>query len=397
MSAVLPTYARADLAFDRGEGSYLYATNGERYLDFGAGVAVNALGHAHPALVATLTTQAQKLWHTSNLYRVPDQERLASRLCQLSFADKVFFANSGAEANEGAIKMARKYHSHNGAPHRYRIITFEGAFHGRTLATLAAGNQEKHLAGFGPKVEGFDQVPLGDLAAARAAITPETAAIMIEPLQGEGGVRHAGWSFLKALRQLADEEGLLLIFDEIQTGLGRTGKLFAYEWAGIEPDIMSLAKGLGGGFPIGAILATDHAAAGMTAGTHGSTFGGNPLAVAVANTVIDIVADEAFLETVRHKGLVLKQKLAEIKDRFGDVIEEIRGEGLLIGLKCRVPCGQLVTKLHGEKMLAVAAGENVVRLLPPLIASETEIGEACDKITSACAAIVDQLSNETPA
>jgi acetylornithine/N-succinyldiaminopimelate aminotransferase len=391
MSAVLPTYSRTDIAFDRGEGASLYTESGERYLDFGAGVAVTALGHAHPHLVAALREQAGKLWHTSNLYNIPGQQRLAQRLSAATFADKVFFCNSGAEALEGAIKTARKFHSHHGHPERYRIITFEGGFHGRTLATIAAGNQEKHLAGFGPKVDGFDQVPLGDLDATRAAIGPETGAILIEPVQGEGGVRHAGWAFLRALRELADEHGLLLIFDEVQTGIGRTGKLFAYQWSGIEPDIMAIAKGLGGGFPVGAFLATDEAAAGMTAGSHGSTFGGNPLAMAVGNAVLDVVQDEAFLATVRHKALLLKQRLAEIIDRHGAVIEEMRGEGLLVGLKCKVPSAKLVEALFRQNMLAIGAGDNVVRLLPPLIVSEAEIAEACEKLSAACTTLESEL------
>ncbi len=392
MSAVLPTYTRADIAFDRGEGATLYTLSGERYLDFGAGVAVTVLGHAHPHLVGALREQAGKLWHTSNLYNVPGQQRLAARLCAATFADKVFFCNSGAEALEGAIKTSRKFHSHNGHPERYRIITFEGCFHGRTLATIAAGNQEKHLAGFGPKVDGFDQVPLGDLDATRAAIGPETGAILIEPVQGEGGVRHAGWAFLRALRELADEHGLLLILDEVQTGIGRTGKFFAYEWAGIEPDIMAIAKGLGGGFPLGAFLATEEAAAGMTAGTHGSTFGGNPLAMAVGNAVLDVVLDEDFLAGVRHKTLLLKQRLAEITDRHGSVIEEVRGEGLLVGLKCKIPGGKLIEALLAENMLSIGAGDNVVRLLPPLIVSEAEIAEACEKISAACTTLHSELT-----
>ncbi|MBI4723669.1 MAG: aspartate aminotransferase family protein, partial [Rhodomicrobium sp.] len=316
MSAVLGTYARANVEFERGEGAYLWTPAGDRYLDFAAGVAVNVLGHAHPHLVAALTAQAQKLWHTSNLYRVTGQERLAARLVDVTFADKVFFANSGAEAMEASIKMTRKYHSHHGRPERYRIITFEGAFHGRTLATIAAGNQPKHVAGFGPKVEGFDQVPFGDLAAVRDAIGEETAGILIEPVQGEGGIRAAGWPFLRALRDLADEHGILLLLDEVQTGMGRTGKLFAYQWSGIEPDIMAIAKGLGGGFPIGACLATEEAAAGMTAGSHGSTFGGNPLAMAAANAVLDVVLEPSFLPHVEQMGLLFKQRLAEITDRY---------------------------------------------------------------------------------
>jgi acetylornithine/N-succinyldiaminopimelate aminotransferase len=392
MSAVLPTYTRADIAFDRGEGASLYTESGERYLDFGAGVAVTALGHAHPHLVAALREQAGKVWHTSNLYNVPGQIRLAERLARATFADKVFFCNSGAEALEGAIKTARKFHSYHGRPERYRIITFEGGFHGRTLATIAAGNQEKHLAGFGPKVDGFDQVPLSDLDATRAPIGPETAAILIEPVQGEGGVRHAGWTFMRALRELADEHGLLLVLDEVQTGIGRTGKLFAYEWAGIEPDIMAIAKGLGGGFPVGAFLATDEAAVGMVSGSHGSTFGGNPLAMAAANAVLDVVLGEDFLASVRHKALLLKQRLAEITDRHGAVIEEVRGEGLLVGLKCKVPSAKLIEALLAENMLSIGAGDNVVRLLPPLIVSEAEIAEACDKISAACTTLTHELT-----
>jgi len=385
MSAVLPTYARANIAFSHGEGVYLIAEDGQRYLDFGAGVAVNVLGHAHPHMVAALTEQAGKVWHTSNLFRVTGQERLAQRLVDATFADKVFFANSGAEAMECAIKMARIYQSHNGAPERYRIITFEGAFHGRTLATIAAGNQPKHLAGYGPKVDGFDQVPLGDLAATRAAITPETAGIIVEPVQGEGGVRHATWPFLRALRQLADEHGLLLILDEVQTGIGRTGKFFAYEWSGMRPDILAVAKGLGGGFPLGACLATEEAAAGMTAGTHGSTFGGNPLAMACGNAVLDVVLKEQFLLDVQHKGLLLKQRLAEVVDSHPDVIECIRGEGLMLGIKCRLPNNRLVEALHRQNLLTIPAGDNVVRLLPPLIIGEQDIHDACTKLDAACA------------
>jgi acetylornithine/N-succinyldiaminopimelate aminotransferase len=397
MSVLLPTYARAALAFERGAGASLFTASGERYLDFGAGVAVTALGHAHPHLVAAIREQAGKLWHTSNLYRIPGQERLAERLCAATFAEKAFFCNSGAEALEGAIKMARKYHSHNGAPGRYRIITFEGAFHGRTLATIAAGNQEKHVAGFGPKVEGFDQVPLGDLDATRAAIGPETAAILIEPIQGEAGVRHAGWGFLRALRALADEHGLLLILDEVQTGMGRTGKLFAHEWTGITPDIMAVAKGLGGGFPVGAVLATDRAGEGMTAGSHGTTFGGNPLAMAAANAVLDIILEDGFLESVRQKALFLKQKLAEIHDTHGDIIEEVRGEGLMIGLKCKVPSASMIEAMLKEHLLGIGAGDNVVRLLPPLNIEEADIVEACEKINAACAKLSRQPGNEDSA
>ena len=298
ITPLLPTYSRADVAFERGEGPYIYSTSGERFLDFGGGIAVNVLGHAHPHLVAALTAQAAKLWHTSNLYRIPGQERLAERLVAATFADTVFFGNSGAEAVECSIKMARKYHAARGEPQRYRLITVEGAFHGRTLATIAAGGQKKYLEGFGPKVEGFDQVPFGDHEALIQAIGPETAGILIEPIQGEGGIRPFGWDYLRTLRALCDEQGLLLVLDEIQTGFGRTGKLFAHEWAGIAPDIMAIAKGLGGGFPVGACLATEKAAAGMTSGTHGSTFGGNPLAMAVGNAVLDVVLAPGFLDHV---------------------------------------------------------------------------------------------------
>jgi acetylornithine/N-succinyldiaminopimelate aminotransferase len=386
-SHLLPTYARADLAFERGEGAWLIATHGDRYLDFSSGVAVNALGHAHPHLVAAITEQARKVWHVSNLYRIPEAERVAERLCAASFADTVFFCNSGAEAMECAIKMARKYQSVSGKPERYRIITFEGAFHGRTLATLAAGGQKKYLEGFGPVVEGFDQVSFGDLAATRRALVPETAAILIEPIMGEGGVRVVPPEFLRALRRLCDENGLLLVFDEVQTGVGRTGELFAYQRCGVTPDIMALAKALGGGFPLGACLATADAAKGMTTGTHGSTFGGNPLAMAAAGALLDVVLADGFLDRVRRTALLLKQKLAEIVDRYPTVIAEVRGEGLLVGLRTIVPNGDLVNELHRERMITVAAGDNVVRLLPPLIVSEEEVGEAVRRIDRACARI----------
>jgi acetylornithine/N-succinyldiaminopimelate aminotransferase len=383
----MPTFARVNLAFERGDGVWLVATNGERYLDFTSGVAVNALGHAHPHLVAALTAQAGKLWHVSNLYEIPEAERVAQRLCAASFADDVFFCNSGAEAMEGAIKTARKYHAVNGASERYRIITFEGAFHGRTLATLAAGGQRKYLDGFGPVVEGFDQVPFGDLEAVKRAIGPETAAILIEPLMGEGGVRVIEPSFLRALRELCDKNGLLLVFDEVQTGMGRTGELFAYQRTGVLPDIMALAKALGGGFPVGAVLATREAAKGMTAGTHGSTFGGNPLAMSAANATLDIMLAPGFFDHVKRIALLLKQRLAEIKDRYPAIIDEVRGEGLLIGLRVHVPTGELVNALRAEKMLTVAAGDNVVRLLPPLIVSEQEMAEGVARLDRACAAL----------
>ena len=383
-SHLLPTYARVDLAFERGEGAWLVATNGERYLDFTSGVAVNALGHAHPHLVAAISEQVQKLTHVSNLYRIPEAERMAARLCDASFADFVFFCNSGAEAMECCIKTARKHHAANGRPERFRIVTFEGAFHGRTLATLAAGGQKKYLEGFGPVADGFDQVPFGDLEAAKRAVGPATAAILIEPIMGEGGVRVVAPEFLRALRQLCDQHGLLLVFDEVQTGMGRTGELFAYQRSGVAPDIMGLAKAIGGGFPLGACLATADAAKGMTAGTHGSTFGGNPLAMAAGNAVLDVMLADGFLERVKRLSLVLKQKLAAIQDRYPSVIAEVRGEGLLLGLRAAMPAGELVDALRAEKMITVAAGDNVVRLLPPLIITEDEVAEAAKRIERAC-------------
>jgi acetylornithine/N-succinyldiaminopimelate aminotransferase len=381
----LPTYARVDLAFERGEGVWLTSTDGERYLDFTSGVAVNALGHAHPRLVSALEEQANKLWHVSNLYRIPGGERLADRLCALSFADTVFFQNSGAEAIECAIKMTRKYQAVSGKPERFRIVTFEGAFHGRTLAAIAATGNKKYLDGFGPPVDGFDQVPFADLEATKKAIGPHTAGIMIEPVMGEGGVRVVPHTFLRALRKLCDDHGLLLIFDEIQTGFARTGDMFAYEHTGVTPDIMALAKALGGGFPVGACLATAEAARGMTAGTHGSTFGGNPLAMAVGNAVLDVLTEKGFLDKVRKNSLLLKQRLAEIKDRHASVLAEVRGEGFLIGLRMVPPASEMVDELRNEKMITVAAGDNVVRLLPPLIIDEAEISEAVARIDRACA------------
>jgi acetylornithine/N-succinyldiaminopimelate aminotransferase len=390
-SPLLPTYARAHISFERGEGPWLIARGGERYLDFGAGIAVNALGHAHPHLVGALTEQAQKLWHTSNLYEIPEGERLAQRLVDHTFADVVFFSNSGAEANEAAIKMARKYHAANGEPHRFRIITFEGAFHGRTLATIAAGGQKKYLEGFGPKVEGFDQVPFDDDEALKAAITPETAAIMIEPIQGEGGIRPVPPSRLRALRQLCDEHGLLLIFDEIQTGVGRTGKFFAHEWSGISPDIMSIAKGIGGGFPMGACLATTRAAKGMTVGTHGTTFGGNPLAMAVGNAVLDVILEPGFFDRVARMGLLLKQRLAELKDRHPAIIAEVRGEGLMMGLRTQVANTDFIAAALEQKLVLIGAGDNVVRLLPPLIIGEADMAEAVKRLDQACSAMEAEL------
>ena len=387
IAPVLPTYARAPIAFVKGRGARVETAAGESYLDFGAGVAVTSLGHCHPHLVEALTRQAETIWHTSNLYQIPGQEKLAARLVAASFADTVFFTNSGAEAMECAIKMARKYHAAKGAPQRYRLITFEGAFHGRTLATIAAGGQQKYLDGFGPKVEGFDQVPFGDHAALEAAIGPETAGILIEPLQGEGGIRPVPHQCLRGLRALCDQHGLLLVFDEVQCGIGRTGKLFAHEWAGITPDIMGIAKGIGSGFPLGACLATEAAAAGMTAGTHGSTFGGNPLATAVGNAVLDVILEDGFLERVRQAGIVFTQKLAQLKDEHPQVIEEIRGSGLMVGLKCRIPNTKLQAAAMAERLLTIGAGDNVLRLLPPLIVSDAEISEAVEKLSRACKAV----------
>ncbi|HVJ77927.1 MAG TPA: aspartate aminotransferase family protein [Hyphomicrobium sp.] len=379
------TYGRQNVVFVRGEGCWLIAENGDSYLDFGSGVAVNALGHAHPALVAALKAQAEQLWHTSNLYRVEGQETVAEKLNRLTFAESIFFCNSGAEACEGAIKVARRYHYVSGHPERQRIITFRGAFHGRTLTALAAAGNEKYLEGFGPEAQGFDHVDAGDLTALEAQIGPETAAIMLEPIQGEGGVRMFSLEELRAIRELCDQHGILLVLDEVQTGIGRTGKLFAYEWADITPDVMAVAKGLGGGFPVGAVLATAEVAKGMTPGTHGSTFGGNPLAMAVASTVLDIVSDPDFLEAVRGKALRLKQGLFSLKDQHADIVEEVRGEGLLTGLKLKnhVTPAQVVKAAADEKLLIVGAGDNTVRLLPPLIASDKEIAEGVQLLSGA--------------
>jgi len=387
MSALLPTYARSGLSFARGEGAFLFTETGERYLDFSSGIAVTALGHAHPHLIEALTAQANKVWHVSNLHHIPEQERLGRRLCDATFADRVFFANSGAEAVEAAIKAARRYHFKNGAPERYRLITFEGAFHGRTLATIAAGGQAKHLEGFGPPVDGFDQVAGFDIEAVEEAIGEETAGILLEPIMGEGGMREVPWRFLQDLRALCDEKGILLLLDEVQTGVGRTGRFYAHEWAGITPDIMASAKGLGGGFPVGACLTTEAVGAAMTPGTHGSTFGGNPLAMAVGNAVLDIVLEPGFLEGVAQMGLRLKQRLAGIADEHGDIVEEVRGQGLMVGLKCKAENAKLIAELRDRGMLTVQAGDNVVRLLPPLIVGEDEIDLACATIDAACVAL----------
>ena len=382
------TYNRVPLVFERGHGVWLETPQGERYLDFAAGIAVNSLGHTHPHLVEALKAQADRLWHLSNVHEIPGQTRLAQRLTEATFADKVFFTNSGAEALECAIKTARRHFYVNGQPERYRIITFEGAFHGRTLATIAAGGQAKYLEGFGPKVEGFDQVPFDDLEAVKAAITEETAAILIEPVQGEGGIRPLSNDSLRALRNLCDEHGMLMILDEVQSGVGRTGKLFAHEWAGIEPDIMAVAKGIGGGFPFGACLATADAADGMTLGTHGTTYGGNPLAMAVGNAVLDIILDEGFLPHVNDIALMLSQGLASLKDRYPDLIADVRGSGLMLGIKCAKSNADLVMAMRNEHLLAVPAGDNVIRLLPPLIVTAEEAREALSRLEAA----LDMLS-----
>lgn len=384
ISPVLPTYGGADFGFERGEGPYIYGRGDERYLDFGAGIAVNSLGHCHPGLVKAVTEQANKLWHTSNMYQIPGQVRLATRLAEATFADTMFFTNSGGEAVECSIKMARKYHAVNGHPERYRLITFEGAFHGRTLACIAAGGQEKYLEGFGPATPGFDQVPFADLEAVKAAITEETAGIFLEPVQGEGGLRPFPFDMLRDIRALCDEHGLLLVLDEVQCGVGRTGKFFAHEWAGITPDIMAIAKGIGGGFPMGACLATEEAAKGMTKGTHGSTFGGNPMAMAVGNAVLDEILAPGFLDHVNEMGKLLRQQLSMIVDTYGDIVEGVRGEGLMIGLKCKVENLAMLQALRDEKLLTVAAGDNVIRFLPPLNIEAKHVTEAIEKLGKAC-------------
>ncbi len=395
-TSVLPTYNRASVSFERGLGCHVFDADGQRYLDFGAGVAVTSCGHSHPHLIAALTEQAQKIWHTSNIYQMPGQEKLAARLIAHSFAETVFFTNSGAEAMECSIKMARKYHAAKGNPERFRLITFEGAFHGRTLATIAAGGQQKYIEGFGPKVDGFDQVPFGDHAALVAAIGPETAGILIEPVQGEGGIRPVPLQCLRGLRALCDEHGILLIFDEIQCGVGRTGKLFAHEWSGITPDIMAIAKGIGGGFPIGACLATGNAAQGMIAGSHGSTFGGNPLATAVGNAVLDVVLADGFLDNVQRMSLSLKQKLAGLADEFPDVIEDVRGLGMMMGLKCKGLNTAFQATALSHKLLLIGAGDNVVRLLPPLVATEADVSEALQKLTAVCQELRTDAARVSP-
>ena len=381
---LMPTYARAPLSFERGEGSWLTATDGRRFLDFGAGIAVCALGHAHPQLVAALEAQARRLWHVSNLYEIPEQTRLADRLTEATFADRVFFTNSGAESVELAIKMARRYHHDRGESHRFRIVTFEGSFHGRSTGAIAAAGSAKMTEGFGPLMPGFDHVPWGDHEALHAAIGPETAAILIEPVQGEGGIRTLPTQCLKGLRALCDEHGLLLMLDEIQCGMGRTGHLFAHELAGVSPDVMTVAKGIGGGFPLGAVLGTERAAAPMQPGTHGTTYGGNPLACAVGNAVMDIVADPDFLAGVRRKAGTLSQRLGALAESH-EAVEDVRGIGLMQGLRLGEGAtpARLVEAARDEGLIVIPAADNVVRLLPALTIAEEEIAEGVARLDRA--------------
>lgn len=390
-SPLFGTYNRAPAALVRGEGAWAWDADGNKWLDFGSGIAVNALGHAHPHLVEAVKEQASQIWHTSNLFEIEGQTRLAERLVEATFADKVFFCNSGAEALEGCIKTARRYFYDNGEPDRYEIITFEGAFHGRTLATIAAGGQEKYLEGFGPKALGFTQVPFGDHDALKAAIGPQTAAILIEPIQGEGGVRPVPDQCLRGLREMCDEHGMLLIYDEVQTGVGRTGYMYAYEKSGAAPDLLATAKGLGGGFPIGAFLATADVAAPMVPGTHGTTFGGNHMAMAVGNAVLDVVLGDGFLEEVRRRASRLRQRMAQIVDTYPDLVEAVHGEGLLSGFKCKVPAGDLVTAMHGERFITIPAGGNVIRILPPLNVADEDIDEGMARVDRAFAAVQASL------
>ena len=387
ISSVLPTYSRAPLSFVSGQGSWLIEADGRRFLDLGAGIAVNALGHAHPALVEALTAQAGTLWHTSNLYQIPQQQALADKLVDNSFADTVFFTNSGTESCELAVKMARKYFYDKGQPERVEIITFSGSFHGRSSAGIAAAGSEKMTTGFGPLLPGFVHLDFGDHDALAAAITDKTAGILVEPVQGEGGIRPLPDACLKGLRDLCDEHGILMILDEVQCGVGRTGKLFAHEWAGVGPDIMMVAKGIGGGFPLGAVLATEEAASGMTAGTHGSTYGGNPLGCAVGNAVIDIVADPAFLAEVNRKAGLLRQKLEGLIASRPDVFEEVRGAGLMLGIKCKAVNADVVKAGYGAEVITVPAADNVIRLLPALNITDDEISEAVNRLDRAAASL----------
>jgi acetylornithine/N-succinyldiaminopimelate aminotransferase len=393
---LMPTYNRADLAFERGEGAWLWTADRRRFLDFGSGIATSSIGHAHPHLVRAIAEQAGRVMHVSNLYRIPEAERLAARLVETSFADSVFFCNSGAEANEGMIKAVRKYHAETGHPERYRMICFEGAFHGRTLAMLAATGNEKYLAGFGPPVDGFDHVPFGNMNAVRAAITPQTAGILIEPIQGEGGVRPASLQFLRDLRAACDEYGLLLALDEVQSGMGRSGRLWAHQWAGIEPDVMSSAKGIGGGFPLGAILAKEKVAQYLKPGTHGSTFGGNPLACAAGNAVLDVILAPGFLERVDRVARHLWRGLEALAERHPTVVEGVQGAGLLLGLRLKPEVGNadMQAAAAAEGLLTVAAGMNVLRLAPPLIITEAEADEALRLLDRACRRAAPQAARD---
>ena len=395
-SALLPVYARVPLAFERGQGVWLTSTQGERYLDFGGGIAVASLGYSHPHLVKTLKDQGEKLWHTSNLFEIPQAERLAERLVSASFADLVFFTNSGAEAIEGAIKTARKYHASLGPPEKFDILAFSGAFHGRTLAAIAAAGNPKYLEGFGPRAAGFETLPFGDRDAVEAAVGPQTAAILIEPIQGEGGIRVPPAGFLPRLRAICDERGLLLLFDEVQTGIGRTGKLFAYELSGVTPDIIAIAKGLGGGFPLGAFMTTKDAGRGMTAGTHGTTYGGNPLAASIGNAVLDVVLAPGFLDHVAEMGRRLKEGLLVLAARHPGIIGAIRGEGLMLGIALRVPVADFAAAARAEKILIIPAAENVARLLPPLIIGQAEIAEGLARFEKACERLEDAARDGVP-
>ena len=388
VTSVMPTYGRIDIAFERGEGPYLYSTDGRRFLDFATGIATNSLGHAHPKLAKAIADQAAKLMHVSNLYRIPEQEALADKLVATSFADTVFFCNSGAESLEGSIKVARRYQFHVGQPQRTKVICCNHAFHGRTLGTLSATDKEAYREGFGPRVQGFTHVAFGNLNEMRdAAASDDAAAILVEPVQGEGGIFVASPEYLQALREIADEFGLMLVFDEVQCGMGRTGKLWAHEWSGIAPDIMASAKGLGGGFPVGAVMASEKAASGMKPGLHGSTYGGNPLAMAAAKTVLDIISESAFLEHVVKTSEALREQLKKLVAKHPGVIEEVRGSGYLMGLKCVVPAGDLQTALREKGLLTVGAGENVLRVLPPLTIEESHVSEAVSMIDAACAGL----------
>ena len=386
--SVLPTYARAPLNFVQGEGAWLTTDDGRRFLDMGAGIAVNVLGHAHPALVQALTDQAQKLWHVSNLYQIPQQQALADKLVAASFADTVFFTNSGTESCELVVKMARKYWYDAGQPDKTNIITFNGSFHGRSSAGIAAAGSEKMVKGFGPLLPGFVHLDWGDHDALNAAITDTIGAILIEPVQGEGGIRPLPDQCLRGLRALCDDHDILLILDEVQCGMGRTGRLFAHEWAGITPDIMMVAKGIGGGFPLGAVLATEKAASGMGLGTHGSTYGGNPLACAVGNAVMDIVADPDFLAEVNRLSSLLRQKLEGLVAAYPQVFEGVRGSGLMLGLKCVVPVGDVVKAGYAAELITVPAADNVLRMLPPLNLTDTDVAEAITRLETAARNVI---------